>query len=302
MHHQANKMLVALLSSQLHRFHHPTRQLGEAKHCKRLCLWSSPRNVSTALMYSFAQRCDTVVYDEPLYPHYLRETGAERPDRELTMRVCDTDGERVVHAVLLGPHPRPVAFFKLMPHFLVGLDRAFLKQCKHVLLVRDPGLILASYTQVVTNPTMQDISIYTQVVTNPTMQDISIYTQVVTNPTMQDIGMQDLKDLYLELSAGPSGPPPVIDAEFLLRDPRRVLAQLCTMLEIPFTDAMLSWRAGPRKEDGPWAPYWYHNLHNSTGFAPWSERPVPPVPAGLHALWQACQQPYQFLRERALRP
>ena len=26
---------------------------------KRICLWSGPRNVSTALMYAFAQRSDT---------------------------------------------------------------------------------------------------------------------------------------------------------------------------------------------------------------------------------------------------
>ena len=38
----------------------------------RICLWSGPRNVSTALMYSFAQRPDTRVVDEPLYGHYLR--------------------------------------------------------------------------------------------------------------------------------------------------------------------------------------------------------------------------------------
>jgi len=36
----------------------------------RINLWSSPRNVSTALMYSFAQRLDTTVVDEPLYAYY----------------------------------------------------------------------------------------------------------------------------------------------------------------------------------------------------------------------------------------
>ena len=33
----------------------------------RIALWSGPRNVSTALMYSFRQRPDTTVIDEPLY-------------------------------------------------------------------------------------------------------------------------------------------------------------------------------------------------------------------------------------------
>ena len=37
------------------------------ENTKILCLWSGPRNVSTALMYSFAERDDTAVVDEPLY-------------------------------------------------------------------------------------------------------------------------------------------------------------------------------------------------------------------------------------------
>ena len=43
---------------------------------KRICLWSGPRNISTALMYSFSQRNDTKVFDEPLYAHYLNSTTA----------------------------------------------------------------------------------------------------------------------------------------------------------------------------------------------------------------------------------
>ena len=42
---------------------------------KKICLWSGPRNISTALMYSFAQRDDTRVVDEPLYGHYLLKLG-----------------------------------------------------------------------------------------------------------------------------------------------------------------------------------------------------------------------------------
>jgi Sulfotransferase domain len=34
-------------------------------------LWCIPRSCSTALMYSFAQRDDTTVVDEPLYAHFL---------------------------------------------------------------------------------------------------------------------------------------------------------------------------------------------------------------------------------------
>ena len=49
---------------------------------KIICLWSCPRNISTALMYSFAQRKDTRVIDEPLYAHYLKKSGAKHPGRD----------------------------------------------------------------------------------------------------------------------------------------------------------------------------------------------------------------------------
>lgn len=45
-------------------------------------MWSGPRCCSTALMYSFGQRRDTVVHDEPLYAAWLTLTGAARPYRD----------------------------------------------------------------------------------------------------------------------------------------------------------------------------------------------------------------------------
>ncbi|MEM0997739.1 MAG: sulfotransferase family protein [Bacteroidota bacterium] len=235
----------------------------------RVCLWSSPRNVSTALMYSFAQRPDTQVYDEPLYPHFLRVTGAPRPDREATMGTLDTDGERVVRQVILGAAGKPVHFFKLMPHFLVDLDRDFLDECQHVLLTRDPGEILASYTR------------------------------VIAQPTMLDIGMAHMHELYRDLQAR-NNLAAVIDAEFVLRDPPGILAQVCARLGIPFYPEMLNWEAGPRPEDGPWAAYWYHAVHASTGFKPYSKKTVD-LPEHLHALHRACQGYYEELRAVALR-
>lgn len=44
-----------------------------------LNVWSGPRCCSTALLYSFASREDTTVYDEPLYACYLQKSGASRP-------------------------------------------------------------------------------------------------------------------------------------------------------------------------------------------------------------------------------
>ena len=66
----------------------------------RLAMWSGPRNVSTALMRSFDSRPDTVVCDEPLYAHYLREKGFPHPlahevdrfiDEQLSVTIEDHD-------------------------------------------------------------------------------------------------------------------------------------------------------------------------------------------------------------------
>jgi hypothetical protein len=43
---------------------------------------SGPRNISTAMMYSFAQREDTIVMDEPFYAFYLKSTGAIHPGKD----------------------------------------------------------------------------------------------------------------------------------------------------------------------------------------------------------------------------
>jgi len=47
-----------------------------------LAVWSGPRNISTALMYSFGNRDDFEIIDEPFYANYLIETGLDHPMRE----------------------------------------------------------------------------------------------------------------------------------------------------------------------------------------------------------------------------
>ena len=42
---------------------------------------SGPRNISTAVMYSFAQRPGCAVFDEPMYGKYLQKKGLNHPGR-----------------------------------------------------------------------------------------------------------------------------------------------------------------------------------------------------------------------------
>ena len=89
----------------------------------RVNMWSSPRNLSTAMMYAWRQRADTTVVDEPLYAHYLRVSGRDHPGRDEVLAAQDPDGGAVVRDVVLGSYETPVVFFKQMAKHLVDLDR-----------------------------------------------------------------------------------------------------------------------------------------------------------------------------------
>lgn len=79
---------------------------------KRICLWSGPRNISTTLMYSFAQREDTKVVDEPLYAHYLRNTDAKEyhPGTQDILDALEQDGNKVIQEMMSNA-TSPVFFF-----------------------------------------------------------------------------------------------------------------------------------------------------------------------------------------------
>ncbi len=222
-------------------------------------------------MYSFAQRPDCRVWDEPLYAHFLRVTGAPRPDREATLAQRDADGERVIRQGLLGQDPHPVRFFKHISNQFVQLDPAWLPRLgRHVVFIRHPARIVASYAKVIEQPTIEDVA-------------------------MDRCAAMFRKLNMLRLQ------PLVLDSTDLLASPEAVLRSLCRELGIPFYPVMLTWPAGPRPEDGPWAGYWYHNLHQSTGFnAP--EGPLPKLEGPLAALSDACLPSFAYLQEFCLKP
>jgi hypothetical protein len=235
----------------------------------RINLWSGPRNVSTALMYSFAQRADTRVVDEPLYGHYLRVSGAEHPGAEEVMALMECDGARVVQELILGPCDRPVLFMKQMAHHLVEIDRAFLAETANVLLIRDPREMLPSLAKNLTVPTLRDTGLAMQA---------ELYDQ------LRALGQQ----------------PPVLDSKQTLLNPRHVLSRLCAALGIPFTEAMLSWPVGARPEDGVWAKYWYQAVHQSSAFLPYATKDES-FPDALLPLLHECLPYYDRLAAVAIR-
>ena len=235
-----------------------------------ICLWSGPRNVSTALMYSFAQREDIRVVDEPLYGHYLRVSGAEHPGRDDVLAALDCDGDAVMRRLLRQQARQPELrlFIKHMAHHLVDIDLGFVHRTCNVFLIRDPQEMLPSLT----------------------IQ--------VPDAQLADTGLQRQWQLYSSLrEAGQQ--PAVLDSRELLLDPAGVLNALCGQIGLEFTPAMLSWPAGPRAEDGVWAPHWYHAVHESTGFGKYT--PKSGFPERLKPLLAECEPWYERLYEKSIR-
>lgn len=239
---------------------------------RRIALWSGPRNISTALMYAFAQRADTTVVDEPLYAHYLSTSPARmyHPGADEVMASQARDWRQVVASVLFGEYDTPIVFFKSMTHHLVNLEWDFLLDLTNVLLTRDPRDMLPSYAQ------------------------------NVQHPTLQDTGYADHLRLLNFLEAH-GQTPPILEAKRVLQHPARMLSTLCHVLGIPFDPRMLHWEARPRPEDGVWAKYWYASVHRSTGFHPDTPK-LAPFPEHLEPLLAACQPYYARLVARALQP
>ena len=83
-------------------------------HC-----WSGPRCVSTSLMYSFAQRSDFQVLDEPLYAHYLRlNPGLSRPYLDLVFQSQNDDGNAVMRGILKDAREKPFLYAKHMVRYI----------------------------------------------------------------------------------------------------------------------------------------------------------------------------------------
>jgi len=241
----------------------------ETGKTKRIFLWSGPRNISTALMYAFAQRSDTKVFDEPLYGYYLSHTEAKEyhPGSKEILETMEHDGDQVVR-MMLSTQEKPVVFFKNMCHHLLDLDREFMAQGHNIILTREPVEMLSSLVEIIDNPQMNDVGYKFQV------------------ELMHDLVRRGI-------------PVTVVDSKTILMDPSRQLELLCRKLEIPFDPGMLTWSAGSRKEDGIWAPYWYTNVHRSTGFAPYKPKEKP-FPEKLRPLLGECQPYYEELMAYSL--
>ena len=202
----------------------------------RINCWSGPRNISTALMYSFRERVDTTVVDEPFYAHYLRVSGRKHPGYQEVLNSQDQYSEQVIENVIQSEYTTPVVFFKQMCHHLVEIDLSFFNNCSNILLIREPSLVIRSHAK--------------------NVPDLKV----------SDIGL-DVQNSLLNRIIESCAVPVVVDSTNLLMNPKAILKELCQHLGIAFDTSMLSWEPGPKPEDGVWARHWYKNTHESSGFS-----------------------------------
>jgi hypothetical protein len=206
-------------------------------------MWSGPRNISTTMMRSFANRPDTTAIDEPFYGHYLAGAGVDHPYREETLAVYPRTFESVLEWIASARNS-PMLFLKHIAYHLPdGVDFSFLKGWRNFLLIRDPRAMVASFAA--------------------KFDDVT--------PIVRSYELERAIHDYLTAVGLPC---PVVDAADILAAPDAVLRKLCGKLGLPFTAAMLHWPPGPRHEDGPWAPHWYAAVRASTGFNPPVEKKV----------------------------
>lgn len=231
----------------------------------RIAMWSGPRNLSTAMMYSFAARGDCAVWDEPFYAPFLAKTGIDHPMRQETLAAHEADPFQVARRCS-GPIPNghPHFYMKHMPHHMIdGFPLDWAGDCVNIHLIRHPARVIASYKA------------------------------KRAEMTLSDIGYTQQTKVYEKLGGL------IIDSTDIRANPGVMLQRLCAEIGLPFTDAMLTWSKGGRPEDGAWAPHWYGAIHGSTGFAG-REGPLPHTQPGQADLLGAALEHYSAMSARAL--
>ncbi|WP_299045303.1 HAD family hydrolase [uncultured Tateyamaria sp.] len=222
-------------------------------------MWSGPRNLSTAMMYSFAARGDTRVVDEPFYAAYLAATGVDHPMRAEVLASQAQDPAAVANS-LISPVSEPIFYQKHMTHHMLSSwSGRWMDHVTHVFLIRHPARVIASYAR------------------------------KREAPVLDDLGFEQQARIFDQVGGGI-----VIDSADIRANPAGMLQLLCHALGIPWTPNMLNWPAGGHAADGVWAAHWYNAVHASTGFDG-AEGPLPQLTGRYAELADAAMPRYQAL-------
>ena len=199
-------------------------------------MWSGPRNISTALLRSFSNRDDTIVYDEPFYSYYLKETNLNHPMKDEIIDFYPTKENEVIKSIL--ENKKGIYYQKHMTHHILDKTNIeWLKKGTNCFLIRHPSKVINSYIKKNTLQSITDIGFY---------QMFRLFKYVNKNISKEII---------------------VINSDTLLENPELYLKKLCQNLNIDFSTKMLKWPKGKTNDFGIWYKHWYHDIINSTEFA-----------------------------------
>ena len=140
----------------------------------KIAMWSGPRNLSTAMMYSFGARSDCAVVDEPFYAAYLERTGIQHPMRDDVLASQTADVDEVV-ASITGPNPaeKPHFYQKHMTqHMVDGIPRDWMSDVVNVFLIRHPARVVASFAKKYPDVVETDIGF---------LQQLDLFNEVETS-------------------------------------------------------------------------------------------------------------------------
>jgi hypothetical protein len=231
-------------------------------------MWSGPRNISTAMMRAWENRPDTFVTDEPFYACYLRTTGIEHPGRDTILTSQSCDWEEVIDDCQHLTHQDCSVHYQkhMTQHMLQEVRLDWINALVNVFLIRRPEEVVASYAQA-----------------RPDL-------------TAEDLGFAQQHRLYEHVRSHISQQPLVLTTEQVLTNPEQALRSICDYAGIDFDQSMLKWPAGKRESDGVWAPWWYHNVEQSTGFAPYTKKAVS-LDSNQQQIAARCQPFYEAMLE-----
>lgn len=208
---------------------------------KIVALWAVPRSTSTAFEWMMHQRGDLDCMHEPFgeawyqgeAPLWPRFTDGEKVTPGLSIESVWQD---IKARAEVGP-----VFIKDFPHYINHMwDAEFLSHFTHAFLIRDPAKTITS--------------IYNKW---PDFDEL-------------EVGFPEQRALFDLLTAIHGAPPPVIDSDDLLEDPKAVTAAFCDAVGIPFIERALTWEAGGDMSAYSWwdGGSFHANLAKSTGLMP----------------------------------
>ncbi len=243
---------------------------------KILVLWATTRSTSTAFEWMMRMRGDLTCFHEPFGEAWYKGDDARWPRlRADSERIPGLTFASVLDELLAAAAQGPV-FSKDFPHYIEHLwTNEFLDYFEHSFLIRDPAKVTTSMYK--------------------HWPDFEL----------KEVAFVEQRALFDRLADKLGRPPPVIDSDDLLENPRTVVEAYCNAVGIVFVEEALSWAPGERKEvswyDGG---SWHANLRDSDGLKPQPRQTIDisDAPDKIKRIYETILPHYQHLHAYRLRP